>query len=416
MGLSVDPIEPVRVGIIGLGGRGFPMTRIIHSMYPDKGVIKAICDIRESRVDKTYDYLEERGQTPDRYSGSSDEWKNVAERDDIDLIFVFTHWGPHVPMSVYSMEQGKHVAVEVPAAVTIEGAWELVNTAERTQRHCMMLENVCYGEEELMVLSMVKDGMFGELTYGEAAYIHDLLDPLFSERHYNRYRLRNHQQRRGNLYPTHGVGPIAQYMDILRGDRFEYLISMSSPEASLTEKAQQVPDGHEFHGRDDFSHGDMNMSLIKTQKGRLILVKHDVVTHRPYSRINAIAGTQGYHEGHDFPTNLSLKQDSGHGWIEGERYEALRAEYTHPLWEMMRDAAEQEGGHGGKDFLEIFRLFDALNNGRPLDMDVYDAATWSSISALSAASVKNGGQPVYFPDFTRGEWDNNRALPIMENV
>jgi len=391
------------------------MTQLIHSMYPDKGVIKAICDIREHRVEKTYNYLSERGQRPDRYSGSKDEWKNLVKRDDLDLVFVFTHWEPHAPMAVYAMEQGKHVAMEVPAAITVNAAWDLVNTAERTQRHCTMLENVCYGEVELWILNMVKNGVFGRLTYGEAGYIHDLLDPMFSERHYNRYRLRNHLKRQGNLYPTHAIGPLAQYMDILRGDRFEYLISMSSPEESLTQKAQQVPSTHEFHGRDDFAHGDMNVTLIKTQKGRLITLKHDVVTHRPYDRINALAGTDGYHQGHEFPTNLSIKGEGDHGWLDDKRYRVYRSRYEHPIWDDMKEAAREQGGHGGKDFLELYRLFDALNEGRPLDMDVYDAATWSVIAPLSAVSIENNGKPITFPDFTRGGWERERELQILEN-
>lgn len=414
MGLRDDPIKPVRVGIIGLGGRGHALTKLIHAMYPDKGIIKAICDIQKEKVQRTYDYLSKRGQNPDQYSGSRTIYKEVTKREDIDLIFVFTHWSPHVPISVSAMKQGKHVAVEVPAAISIEGAWSLVNTAEKTQQHCMMLENVCYGEEELWVLNMVKDGIFGELTYGEAAYIHDLLDPLFSDRHYKRYRLRNHQKRKGNLYPTHGIGPIAQYMDILRGDRFEYLISMSSPEASLSKKASEVAPDHEFHGVNDFDHGDMNMSLIKTHKGRLIFVQHDVVTHRPYDRINAIAGTNGYHRGDRFPTNLSIKSLNQHNWITDHQYERLRERYNHPIWNRLREAAKNKGGHGGKDFIQIYRLFDALNEGRPLDMDVYDAATWSAVGPVSAASVKQGGKPVSFPDFTRGNWKQERELGVMK--
>jgi predicted dehydrogenase len=304
--------------------------------------------------------------------------------------------------------------VEVPAAISIEGAWSLVNTAEKTQQHCMMLENVCYGEEELWVLNMVKDGTFGKLTYGEAAYIHDLLDPLFSDRHYKRYRLRNHRKRRGNIYPTHGLGPIAQYMDILRGDKFEYLISMSSPEASLSKKASEVAPGHEFHGIDDFAHGDMNMSLIKTYKGRLILVQHDVVTHRPYDRINAIAGTNGYHRGDRFPTKLSIKSINKHNWLTDSQYRDLRKRYNHPIWNRLREAANNKGGHGGKDFIQIYRLFDALNEGRPLDMDVYDAATWSAIGPVSAESVRQGGKPISFPDFTRGNWKQERELGVMK--
>ena len=216
MGLKVDPIEQVKVGFIGLGNRGPGHLRHILAIHP-KAVVKAICDIRPERTDYAAGILKEKGQKADVYTGSADAWKEMARRDDIDLIIIATPWDDHVPMSNYCMEQGKHVAVEVPAAVTLEECWDMVDTAETTQRNCMMMENVCYGDEELWILNMVENGVFGTLTYAEAAYIHDLKASMFSKTgYYDQFRIRHHIRQDGNLYPTHGLGPVAQYMGIAR--------------------------------------------------------------------------------------------------------------------------------------------------------------------------------------------------------
>lgn len=413
IGLTVPPIPQVKVGIIGLGNRGTGMTRHVHALFPDKAKITAICDIRKEKVEKTFEFLKKNGQEPAVYAGTEDGWKEMVESDDIDLVFVFTHWDLHVPMCVYSMQHGKHVATEVPAAYTVEDCWKLVNTAEETRKNCMMLENVCYGSEELWILNMVKQGVFGTLTYAEAAYIHNLRGMLFGNSYYNKWRIRHHLKRRGNLYPTHGLGPVTQYMDIERGDRLEYLVSMSSPQASLTEHSKTVEPDNEFYNRSDFKHSDLNTSLIKTAKGRMITLKLDVVTPRPYNRINAIAGTKGYHEG--YPSRLSL-QEKGHSWLNKETYQEYREKYEHPIWETMREEIEKHGGHGGMDFVEIYRLIDNLNKGLPLDMDVYDAASWSVVSPLSEISVEMEGVPVKFPDFTRGKWQEKRELGILKNI
>ncbi|UCG29020.1 MAG: Gfo/Idh/MocA family oxidoreductase [Bacteroidales bacterium] len=414
MGLTVPPISQVRVGIIGLGNRGFGMTRLVNTLCPDKATITAICDIRQEMVDKTLDFLKKEGQDPANYSGTENAWKELVARDDIDLIMVFTHWDLHVPMCIEAMLKGKHVVVEVPAAYTVEDCWKLVNTAEETRKNCMMLENVCYGAEELWILNMVKNGVFGTLTHAEAAYIHNLRTGyLFSDVYYNMWRIRHHLNRDGNLYTTHGLGPVAQYLDIERGDRFEFMTSMSSLQASLSEYSETVEPDNEFFSRSDFKHGDMNSSLIKTAMGRTILLQHDVVTPRPYSRINALAGTRAYHEG--YPSRLSV-EGAGHDWLGKEEYKEYWDKYQHPVWESLKEPIEKYGGHGGMDFVEIYRLIDNLNKGLPLDMDVYDAASWSVVGPLSEISVELGSAPVKFPDFTRGRWKEKRLPGILEHV
>lgn len=412
IGLKVAPIEQVRVAFIGVGMRGSGLAKQIAALHP-KAKIVAVCDIRDDYAQNTIDYLKSKGQKAKKYSGDEDVWKKMLRRDDIDLVIIATPWEYHVPMSVYAMEQGKHVGVEVPAAYTIEDCWKLINTAEQTQRHCMMLENVCYGDEELTVLNMVEQGVFGTLTHGEAAYIHDLKDLMFGHDYYKQWRIKHHVTNDGNLYPTHGLGPVAQYMGINRGDRFNHLVSMSSLEASLSEHTETLELDNPFYGHSNFKHGDMNTSLIQTAKGRSIMVQHDVVSPRPYSRINALTGTKAYHEG--YPSRLSIL-GKGHSWLNEEEYKVYRDKYKHPIWSRLKKEIEQNGGHGGMDFVMMYRLIDCLNKGKILDQDVYDAVDWSVVTPLSSISIELGNIPVKFPDFTRGKWKEERKLGIMEDL
>lgn len=414
IGLKVAPIEQVRVAFIGVGNRGTGHVKLVEALGK-KAKIIAISDIRDKYAQNSIDYLKSKGvKKVAKYSATKDSWKEMLQRDDIDLVIISTPWENHVEMSVYAMQQGKHVALEVPAAFTVEDCWKLVDTAEATQRNCMMLENVCYGDEELAILQMVDQGVFGTLTHGEAAYIHDLKELMFSKTgYYNQWRLRHHIKYDGNLYPTHGLGPVAQYMGIARGDRFGHLVSMSSLEANLTEYAKTVEKDNEFYQQDKFAHGDMNSTLIQTAKGRSILLQHDVATYRPYSRINAIAGTKGYHEG--YPSRLSFA-GKGHGWLTAEEHQEYFTKYKHPIWDSLKDEIAKNGGHGGMDFVMMYRLVDCLNKGLPLDMDVYDGADWSVITPLSQISIQMGNTPVKFPDFTRGRWQEERKLGIMQTL
>ncbi len=417
IGLNVPPIKQVKVAFIGLGNRGTDHITLVDSLSPDKAVITAICDVQKVKTDAAMEILKNsgHGQKPAVYSGSLDSWKEMVKRDDIDLIIIATPWEYHTQMCLESMRNGKHAAVEVPAAISLEDTWKLVDTAEETQRHCMMLENVCYGDEELWVLNMAQQGLFGTLTYAECSYIHNLRELMFSpDYYYNMWRIRHHEVKDGNLYPTHGLGPVAQYMNINRGDSFHKIVSMSSLQASLDEYSKEIENTNEFYDRTGYKHGDMNSSFIKTRKGRMILVKHDVVTPRPYNRINALAGTRGYHEG--YPSRLSLVDfDKGHVWMSEEVYNQYKEKYQHPLWLKLKDGIDKYGGHGGMDFVMIYRLIDCLNNGWFLDEDVYDAASWSVVTPLSVLSVELGNVPLEFPDFTRERWSESRELGILKN-
>jgi predicted dehydrogenase len=301
-------------------------------------------------------------------------------------------------MAVFAMEQGKHAATEVPAAGTLADCWRLVDTSERTHRHCVMLENCCYGDSEMMVLNMARQGLFGELTHGEAAYIHDLRDELFSDAGEGLWRRTEHTERDGNLYPTHGLGPVAQYMGINRGDRFETLVSLSSLERGLSVyRARHVPrDSPKW--RERYVCGDINTSVLRTRLGRTVMLQHDTVSPRPYSRHNLLSGTKGTFAG--YPDRIFLDGQS-QDWEDADKY---REKYRHPLWQKSGEMARKLGGHGGMDFIMAYRLIESIRQGEAPDMDVYDAAAWSAPGPLSVLSVANGGASVEFPDFTRGGW------------
>jgi glycosyl hydrolase family 109/GFO/IDH/MocA oxidoreductase family protein len=414
IGLKAPPVKQVKAAVIGLGNRGSEHARLLNAVGTDKVKITAICDIRENVANTNLDYLKKNGgQNPAVYSGKEEAWKEMLQRDDIDLVTIATPWEHHAPMALYAMQQGKHVAIEMPCAYTIEDCWKLVNTAEETRRNCMILENVCYGAEEMWLLNMVKSGVFGHLNYAECAYIHNLKELLFSKTYYYKmWRIRHNEARDGNLYPTHGLGPVAQYMDIDRGDRFDFLVSMSSKQANLDAHARTVESDNEFFNRTGFKHGDMNNTLIKTNMGRSILVQHDVTTDRPYNRINMLAGSKAFHKG--YPSKMSVNGKK-HGFLSDDDYQEYRQQYAHPLWAKLEKEAAKNGGHGGMDFIMLWRLVDCLNRGIALDMDVYDAASWSVVTSLSELSVQLGSVPVRFPDFTRGKWKERREPGVMAN-
>jgi hypothetical protein len=267
-----------------------------------------------------------------------------------------------------------------------------------------MMENCCYGANEMMVLNMVRAGLFGELLHGEAAYIHDLRSLLFEDQSEGLWRRFPHINRDGNLYPTHGLGPVAQYMDINRGDRFDYLVSMSSLSVSLAEyRDKHIPSGSPKR-KEKYKCGDMNTSLIKTAKGRTIMLQHTVSTPRTYDRINLISGTQGVFR--DYPPRFYLDgQEGGEKWTNLDKH---KAQYEHPLWKNIGELARKRGGHGGMDFIMVYRLMQCMREGLAPDMDVYDAAAVSAPGPLSELSVSQGSAPVKFPDFTRGKWKEPR--------
>ena len=419
IGFAAEPIEKVRVGFIGLGDRGDGA--IQRYVYIDGAEIVALCDIEEDRVKKAQTYLAEHGRpAADEYFGSEDAWKEMCQREDLDLIYIVTDWAMHTPMAVYAMEQGKHVAIEVPAATSIDECWQLVNTAEKTQRHCMMLENCVYDFFELTTLNMAQHGLFGEVIHAEGAYIHNL-DPYWKN-YYRGWRYEFNKKNRGDVYPTHGLGPACQVLNIHRGDKMNTLISMDTKAFNGLNVAEQF-------GETEYANGDHTITLIQTEKGKIIEIQHTVVTPRPYNRMYQVEGTEGFankypNEGYSIRTegrktddhkaldDLTGSASDGEAYLSTEARDALMEQYKHPIARDIEEMAKKVGGHGGMDFIMDYRLIYCLNNGLPLDQDVYDAAEWSCLGELSRDSIENGNIPVTMPDFTRGDWNKLEGLKL----
>jgi hypothetical protein len=409
-GFAAPKLDVIRVGFIGLGNRGMAA---VERMNKIEGVeIKALCDLRSEKVLEAKKMVENSGHQPAGYDTNPEAWKKLCERNDLDLIYIVTPWALHTPMAVFSMNHGKHVCVEVPAAKTIDECWQLVETSEKTRKHCMMTENCCYDFSELLTLNMARQGFFGEIVHGEGAYIHNLQEYVFSkDRFYQMWELNELSQRTGNLYPTHGLGPICQVMDINRGDKMDYLVSMSSKDFVMNDNAKKLAGTDAFfkpYVNKPFN-GTMNTSTIRTSKGRTIMVQFDVSSPRPYSRIQTVVGTKG--SALKYP--LPAKYSQGHEWLTDAEYKTIEEKYTPPIVKKIGEMAKQVGGHGGMDFLMDWRTIDCLRNGLPLDQDVYDAALWSAIGPLSEWSVAHRSNSVDVPDFTNGAWKTNKPVDIL---
>lgn len=406
---AADPIDTVRVGFIGLGMRGYSaVERFIH--VPGSKIM-AICDIEMPQVERSLKMLEKNGLTAAAYGGSEDSWKELCERPDIDLVYIVTDWKHHAQMAQYAMEHGKHVAIEVPAAMNLDEIWTLIDTSERTRKHCMMLENCVYDFFEMNTLNMAQQGLFGEVLHVEGSYIHNLDE--FWPYYWNNWRMDYNREHRGDVYPTHGTGPACQLLDMHRGDRMTTLVAMDTKAvngpAYIEKTTGKAPES--------FANGDHTMTMIRTANGKTLHIQHDVVTPRPYSRMYQLTGTKGFankypNEGYAFEPD-QLAADSmpdhenltAHGFISDAQREALTEKYMHPIIREVGDVAKKVGGHGGMDYIMDYRLIYCLNNGLPLDMDVYDLAEWCCLIPLSAISIENGSAPVAVPDFTRGAWN-----------
>ena len=417
-GYAAPALPVVRVGIIGLGDRGSGAVQRLS--YIEGVEIKALCDKREIAVRGSQKYLQRIGRpAAQEFFGDENAWKKLVELPDLDLIYTCTPWILHTPISVFAMENGKHLACEVPIARTIDEAWQLVETSEKTKKHCMMLENCCYDFFELLTLNMARQGMFGDIVHGEGAYIHNLMGLNFKMPQDDRqadgaytdmWRLKENASRNGNLYPTHGLGPVCQIMNINRGDKMEYLTSMSSIDFTMGKHANALAAGDTFfapYANRDYR-GNMNTSLVRTNLGRTIMIQHDVSSVHPYSRLHVIHGTSGSAMKYPEPERIAL----GESWLDDEELKAVTEKFTPEIVKRVGEMAKKVGGHGGMDFIMDWRMIDCLRNGLPLDQDVYDGALWSSIAPLSEWSVANRSQSIDVPDFTGGSWKTNTPHDI----
>lgn len=414
--LTTPKLETVRVGFIGLGMRGpGAVERFTH--IPGTEVV-ALCDIRPERVAKTQEILKKANLKPAaEYAGEADSWKALCDRDDIDLVYIATDWAHHAEMGVYAMEKGKHVAIEVPAAMTLDEIWSLINTSEKTQKHCMQLENCVYDFFELTTLNMAQQGLFGEVLHVEGAYIHNLEE--FWPYYWNNWRLDYNRKHRGDVYATHGMGPACQLLDIHRGDKMNYLVAMDTKSVNGKANARKY---YKEENVEDFQNGDHTLTLIRTENEKTIHIQHNVMTPRPYSRMYQLTATKGFANKYPTsgyvlqpdqidPTSVPNHEDlNSHGYVPENVKKALMDKYKHPIHQELEEIAKKVGGHGGMDFIMDYRLVYCLQNGLPLDMDVYDLAEWCSLAELTAISIKNNSAPVEVPDFTRGHWNDVKGF------
>jgi predicted dehydrogenase len=421
-GFSAPEIPLIRCALIGVGARGSQHAEQLAAI-PGTEIV-AISDLYQDWAEASAEKCREIGKGERHrdialYHGDEKLWRGMLEEQKPDAVFISTPWSTHAEMAIGSMEQGAHAFVEVPLAVTLDELWKIVDTAERTRKHCMMMENVNYGREELLYLNMCRQGAIGELLHGEAAYIHELrwqMDEV--DRRTGSWRTPHYAKRDGNLYPTHGLGPVAQYMNLARGeDNFARMVSFSSPGLGRNAHARaNYPEGHKWNQL-DFKGGDMNTSIVKTVLGRTIMVQWDETSPRPYSRHNLVQGTKGILAG--FPGRAAFEggweglTEDHHRWIEGDHMEVLYEKFEHPLYTRLGALATAMGGHGGMDFMMLYRIVECLREGLPLDQNLYEGAYWSAVSPLSEASVAQDGMPQAFPDFTRGAWKDTAPLDIV---
>jgi len=404
---TAPPIEEVRIGFVGIGGQGGGHVRNLLRIPGCR--ITAVCDVREERTTWATERITEAGfAAPTVYTTGERDFERLCETEDLDLVFNATPWEWHVPIMLSAMKNGKHTATEVPAAMTLDDCWALVEAAEQYQKHCVMMENCNYDRMEMMAFNMVRQGVFGEILHAEGGYLHDLRGIKFSDRGEGLWRREWSKKLNGNLYPTHGLGPVANCLDINRGDRFDYMVSMSGPSRGLQDWAvdHYPPDAPQR--QEEYVLGDINTSIIKTANGKTILVQHNTNLPRPYSRIHSVQGTRGLFDG--YPHRAYIEgRGRGHQWVEAAD---LLEEFQHPLWTELEEQA-QGAGHGGMDFIEDYRLIKCLREGLPTDMNVYDAAAVSAVVHLSVRSVASHGSPQTFPDFTRGGWQRWPQLDIV---
>jgi len=404
---AAPPMETVRIGYVGIGGQG---SGHVENLLKIPGCrITAVCDIRPERTDWAAKHITAAGHpAPTAYTRGPHDFARLCETEQLDLVYTATPWEFHVPIMLAAMKNGKHAATEVPAALSMEDCWAIVEAAEKYRKHCLLMENCNYDRMEMMVYNMVRQGLLGEVLHAEGGYLHDLRSIKFADEGEGLWRRAWDTKINGNTYPTHGLGPIANCLDNNRGDRFDYLVSMSGPSRGLQNWAAEHVPADSPKRQERYVEGDINCSLIKTAKGRTILVEHGTNLPRPYSRIHMVQGTKGLFQG--YPDRVYIegrgKEDQ---WVEAR---TMLAEFEHPLWKEIA-AAAQGAGHGGMDYIEDYRLIKCLREGTPTDFNVYDAASISAVVGLSVQSVAKRSAAVDFPDFTRGAWKTAAPWPIV---
>jgi len=423
LGLTADKIQTVRVAFVGLGMRGpGAVTRFCH--IPGVQIV-ALCDYEAARAERCQKDLRQAGLPPAAIYSGEKGYEEVCKRPDIDLVYVATDWDHHFPVAKCALENGKHTAIEVPSAMNLEQCWELINLSEKTRKHCMILENCCYDYYELNALAMAQAGVFGEILRAEGAYIHNL--DWFWDSYWKNpsndpeklgWRMKYNKENRGDVYATHGLGPVAQCLNIHRGDRFTTLVAMDTKSAHGKEYVEKKTG----KACDNFRNGDHTTTLMRTAEGKVVEIQHNVMNPQPYNRLFKLTGTKGYAT--KYPTEkIALDQNqllasgvqpevdnlNSHDFLPQAEYDALVKKYYHPILTKYGELG-RDMGHGGMDFMMDSRLVYCLQNGLPLDMDVYDLAEWCCLAELGSLSMDNNCASVAFPDFTRGHWNDVKGF------
>ena len=423
-GFAAPPMKRIRLAFIGIGERGSAAVRRVCRI-PGCEIV-ALCDLRKEAVDSNQKWLKDNlshlsnpsnlsNPITHAYFGNNECWKGACDDSDVDVVYVAVPAYLHARIAIYAMNAGKHVLVEVPAANTVDDCWNIVETSERSRRHCMMLENCCYGQDELLAWNLCHKGVLGSLSHAEGAYIHNLTERQLE----NSFRNRNRPKKsslHGNSYPTHPLGPICLYLDINRGDRMNTVVSVSSGSFTWQDYIAATFKPDDWQSKLEIDRGDINTSIIKTARGRTIMLQRDFTTPRPYSRINLVQGSRGCFLGYGWPARLAVAKkpggEIGKEWMSQKKFDEYAERFRHPLWKSVGEIAKKVGGHGGMDFIMDLRWAYCMQNGLPLDMDVYDLASWSSIVECSRKSDLAGGAPVELPDFTRGAWKTAKPREI----
>ncbi len=410
----------INIGFIGTGLRGQWLLDLASKR--DDVLIPAICDIDDKMIDRTLKILKRNNKdVPSIYKNGDEDFLNLVKRDDLDAVVIATPWEWHHPMAVAAMKAGKHVGVEVPAAITVEDCWDLVDVSEKTGMECMIMENVCYYRPVMALLNMIREGIFGEMLHYQCGYQHDLREVKFNdgkqaygggvefgEKGFSeaKWRTQHSVERNGDLYPTHGIGPVSTMLDINRGNKFEHLTSTATKSRGLHNYI--VKHGGEKHPNANvkFKLGDIVTTVIKCYNGETVVVSHDTNNPRPYSLNFRVQGTNGIWMGDNYSIYLEDQSPKPHEW---EPFDPYLKKYDHPLWKSFENDADG-AGHGGIDFFIMRAFIESVKRGTKPPIDVYDAVSMSVISPLSEKSISNGSTAVEFPDFTRGKWKSNKPI------
>ncbi len=382
-------------GVIGISGRGSSMLSELLSVEGVK--VTAVCDKYEDRAQDGVKIVQDKaGNTPEMFL----DYRELLKKEDITAILCCSTWITHSRIAIDSMRAGKHVAIEVGGAASIEECWQLVRASEETGKFCMLLENCCYDRNELALFNMQRQGLFGEIIHVQGGYQHDLRDEITYGRETRHGRLFNFMNRNGDLYPTHQLGPLSKMLNINRGNRFLTLTSMASKARGLHEGiTENMPKDYDLRDH-NFTQGDVTTTMVKCAHGETILLIHDCTLPRPYSRNCRIQGTKGIWM--EDANRIYLEQSSPrHEW---EPFEPYRDKYEHPLWKQYANDGIHAGGHGGMDYLVLQAFAESAIQNLTPPIDVYDTAAWMAITCLSEDSVALGSTPVAIPDFTNGMW------------